>query len=323
MQKVSVIIPNYNGEQYIRTCLDSLAAQTLKEVPVIVVDNGSKDQSVQIIREEYPYVTLLELDTNYGFCRAVNEGIRAAQTEYVILLNNDVRVAEDFAEMLVQTMDADAALFSCQAKMLQMDRPELIDNAGDFYTALGWAVTRGKDMRSELFEARTSIFSACAGAAIYRRRLFEKVGYFDEKHFAYLEDVDIGYRARLAGFQNAYEPSAIVWHKGSAVTGSRHNAFKVRSAARNNLYLIYKNMPLWQFWINFPLLLTGWTVKFLFFLTKGLGGAYISGLWQGILMARKGRKVPYLAENCDNCWKIQLELWQNLRFLFRKNRRIP
>lgn len=318
MQKVSVIIPNYNGEQYIRSCLDSLRAQTMKDVPVIVVDNGSKDQSVQIIRKEYPEVKLLELDTNYGFCRAVNEGIRAAHTEYVILLNNDVRAAEDFTENLVRTMDADARLFSCQAKMLQMDRPELIDDAGDFYTALGWAVTRGKDRSKALYKTRTNIFSACAGAAIYRSRLFEKVGYFDEKHFAYLEDVDIGYRAKIAGFVNAYEPSAVVWHKGSAVTGSRYNAFKVRSAARNNLYLIYKNMPLWQFWINFPLLLAGWTVKGMFFLLKGMGPAYVSGLWQGVLLARKGQKVPYLAENFDNCWKIQLELWKNLRFLFQK-----
>lgn len=318
MQKVSVIIPNYNGEQYIRTCLDSLAEQTIKEIPVIVVDNGSKDQSVQIIREEYPHVILLELDANYGFCRAVNEGIRAARTEYVILLNNDVRAAKDFAENLVRAMEENTKLFSCQAKMLQMDRPELIDNAGDFYTAFGWAVTRGKDRAFELFETRTEIFSACAGAAIYRSRLFEKVGYFDEKHFAYLEDVDIGYRARLAGFTNAYEPSALVWHKGSAVTGSRYNAFKVRSAARNNLYLIYKNMPLWQFWINFPLLMTGWAVKGIFFLAKGMGGAYISGLWQGILLAREGQKVSYLAENFDNCWKIQWELWKNLRLLFLK-----
>lgn len=318
MQKVTVIIPNYNGEQYLRGCLDSLMEQTMGSVPVIVVDNGSKDGSLQILQEEYPQIHLVALEMNYGFCRAVNEGIRAAQTEYVILLNNDVRVAPDFAEMLTAAMDKNPHIFSCQAKMLQMDRPELIDNGGDFYTALGWAVTRGKDMSSEVCRKPGEIFSACAGAAIYRRKLFEEIGYFDEAHFAYLEDVDIGYRARIAGYINVFEPKAIVWHKGSAVTGSRHNSFKVKSAARNNLYLIYKNMPRWQILINLPLLLCGWAVKGIFFLLKGLGAAYFGGLWQGVLLSRKGEKTAFLAENFDNCWRIQWELWKNLCRVFCK-----
>lgn len=318
MQKVSVIIPNYNGEQYLRGCLDGLLGQTACGIQVIVVDNGSGDGSIRILQEEYPQVRLLALDANYGFCRAVNEGIRAAETEYVILLNNDVRVAPDFVKTLTAAMEKDPQLFSCQAKMIQMDRPELIDNAGDFYTALGWAVTRGRDRALESYEKPGMIFSACAGAAIYRRALFEEIGYFDEAHFAYLEDVDIGYRARIAGYCNAYEPAAVVWHKGSAVTGSRHNSFKVKSAARNNLYLIYKNMPHWQILINFPLLLCGWLIKGAFFSLKGLGGAYFSGLWQGIRLAAKGRKTAFLAENFDHCCRIQLELWKNLCLLFCK-----
>ena len=310
---VSVIIPNYNGKEYIRDCLDSLLAQGSGKLPVIVVDNASTDGSREIIEREYPMVRLILLKKNYGFSRAVNEGIRAADTEFVILLNNDTRVAAGFAAELLHAIRKNEKLFSCQAQMRQMDRPELIDNAGDFYCALGWAVTRGKGRKCDRYAGEERIFSSCAGAAIYRKHIFEEIGYFDEKHFAYLEDVDVCYRAQIAGYENRYAPRSVVYHKGSASTGSRYNRFKVGSAARNNLYLIYKNMPLWQIWLNLPLLLVGTFIKLLFFTAKGMGGTYLKGLWQGILLAREGEKVPYLAENFDNCWRIQLELWRNLR----------
>ncbi len=312
MADVSVIIPNYNGKQYIGECLESLRAQCQGR-PVIVVDNGSEDGSREIIQRDYPWVTLICLDKNYGFCRAVNEGIRAADTEYVILLNNDVRAADGFVEELLRAARKDRKIFSCQAQMRQMDRPDRIDNAGDFYCALGWAVSRGKDEPWEKYNRGGPIFSACAGAAIYRRAVFRQIGFFDEAHFAYLEDVDMGYRAKILGYRNLYVPGAVVWHKGSASTGARHNRFKVVCAARNNLYLIYKNMPLWQILINLPLLAVGLLIKLLFFVAKGMGGSYLKGLWQGLLLCRKGEKAAFLAENFDNCWKIQLELWKNLR----------
>lgn len=281
-------------------------------MPVIVVDNASADGSCGIIEAEYPSVRLIRLDKNYGFSRAVNEGIRAARTEFVILLNNDTRAEADFVSELLRAIRRDARIFSCQAQMRQMDEPQLLDNAGDFYCALGWALTRGKGKSCAGYLKEDAVFSACAGAAIYRKSIFEKIGYFDEKHFAYLEDVDICYRAKIAGYENRYAPRAVVYHKGSASTGSRYNRFKVGSAARNNLYLIYKNMPFWQILINLPFLLAGTLIKLLFFTAKGMGGTYLKGLWQGVLLARSGEKVPFLPENFDNCWRIQLELWKNL-----------
>lgn len=320
MQNVSVIIPNYNGKLYIRECLDSLAEQCQGKVPVIVVDNASTDDSPGIVRGEYPWVELHTFDQNYGFCKAVNQGIRSADTEFVILLNNDTKVAPDFVAQLVHAIQKDEHLFSCQAQMRQMDNPEYLDNGGDFYCALGWAVTRGKNAAWKKYNVETPIFSACAGAAIYRRKVFKKIGYFDEAHFAYLEDVDIGYRSKIAGYRNSYAPQAVVWHKGSAVTGSRYNRFKVASAARNNVYLLYKNMPRWQLLLNAPLLLAGMLIKFLFFAVKGMGLTYLRGLKNGVLLARKGEKVAFLAENFDHCWKIQLELWKNLFGFFFKRR---
>lgn len=314
MEQVTAVIPNYNGKEYLDGCLSSLEGQPCR---ILVVDNASEDGSREMVREKYPSAELICLDRNYGFCRAVNTGIRAAKTEYVLLLNSDVRAEKNLVVRLLEAMQRDGNLFSCQAQMRQMDRPELLDGAGDFYCALGWALTRGKDRRWEDFQEETFIFSSCAGAAIYQKSALQKTGLFDEAHFAYLEDVDIGYRARILGYRNRYVPQAVVWHKGSASTGSRHNRFKVKSAARNNLYMIYKNMPLWQILINLPLLLAGMAGKLLYFALRGLGSAYLSGLWQGILLARKGEKTRFLAENFDNCWKIQLELWRNLRYIIK------
>lgn len=320
MQQVTVIIPNWNGKEYIRDCLDSLLVQDLGEIPIIIVDNGSTDGSVELIQESYPKIRLIRLNKNYGFCRAVNEGIRAAKTTYVILLNNDTRVGKDFAGRLLKSVEHSGTFFSCQAKMLQMDHPEKMDDGGNYYCALGWAFARGKGRDASHYCEPAKIFSACAGAAIYRRDVFEKIGYFDERHFAYLEDVDIGYRAKIAGYENRYEPGAIVYHKGSGSSGSRYNKFKVLHSGRNNVYLIYKNMPRWQILINMPFLLAGFLIKTVFFFAKGLGFTYLQGLWQGILLAREGEKVPFLAENFDNCWKIQLELWKNMVRILRKNK---
>lgn len=320
MQNVTVVIPNFNGKAYLRDCLESLRSQSLGKVPVIVVDNGSGDGSPEEVQAHFPEVQLIRLNRNYGFSRAVNEGIRLAGTKYVVLLNNDIRADQDFLKNLMSRMESDPRIFSCQARMMQMNKPELVDDAGDFYCALGWAFARGKNRTAEAYMRDGAVFSACAGAAIYRRKVFDEIGFFDEAHFAYLEDVDVGYRARICGWKNWYEPEAVVYHKGSASSGSRYNAFKVSHASRNSIYLVYKNMARWQILINLPFLLAGCLVKFLFFLPKGLGHIYLKGLWQGILLARQGEKFQRVPENFDNCCRIQLELWGNLFRILRKNK---
>ena len=126
--------------------------------------------------------------------------------------------------------------------------------------------------------------------------------------------------AKICGYENWYEPASIVYHKGSAATGSRYNAFKVAHASRNNIYLIYKNMARWQILINLPLLFLGCVVKFLYFLPKKLGHIYLKGIWQGILLSRKGEKFDRVPENFDRCWKIQLFLWRNMIDLVLKRK---
>ena len=128
---------------------------------------------------------------------------------------------------------------------------------------------------------------------------------------AYLEDLDIGYRAKIIGYKNVYEKDAIVYHVGSGYSGSRYNEFKIRLSSRNNVYIIYKNMPLLQVILNLPLLMIGFAVKTLFFVMKGYGRAYLSGIKRGYLLCHEGRKLEYSRKNFKNYVRIQLELWGN------------
>ena len=311
MRAVSIVIPNYNGKHFLKDCLEAVFAQDIKDQEVIVVDNGSTDGSLEYL-QTFPGVRVIVLDKNYGFCRAVNEGIKAAESEYVILLNNDTEVDKGFAAELLAAIKEDEKIFSCSSKMIQFHNRELMDDAGDYYCALGWAFGRGKGDSVEKYQDSKDIFAACAGAAIYRKKMLESLGYFDEKHFAYLEDIDIGYRARIHGYRNVFAPKAIVYHVGSGFSGSTHNAFKVKLSSRNNVYLAYKNMPFLQIILNIPFLLLGHGIKWLFFLKKGLGKEYAMGLREGFVLCKEGKKVRFLWKNLPNYGVIQLELWLNM-----------
>lgn len=312
MMEASVIIPNYNGAEFIKECIDSLKLQEYKDFEIIVVDNGSKDDSADLVEREYPGIRLKRLDQNYGFSRAVNEGLRMSEAPFVILLNSDTRVEAGFVGALVSAIKSDESVFSVASKMIQMKRPDKLDGAGDLYSAFGWAYARGKGRSSEGYTKTAKVFSACGGAAIYRRSILDEIGWFDEFHFAYLEDTDIGYRARIMGYKNIYCPEAKVYHVGSGATGSRYNDFKIRISARNNMYVIMKNMPVLQIVVNLPFLLLGFTIKALFFILIGHGRAYLSGLKRGYILCRDARKFPYSSRNLKNYFVIQLELWLNL-----------
>ena len=318
MREVSIVIPNYNGKHFLEDCLKAVFAQDIKDQEVIVVDNGSTDGSLEYLNA-YPEVRTIAMDKNYGFCGAVNAGIKAAESEYVILLNNDTEVEKDFAKELLKAIKSDEKIFSCSSKMVQFQDRTRVDDAGDYYCALGWAFGRGKNGLVENYENPVEIFASCAGAAIYRKKMLETVGYFDENHFAYLEDIDLGYRARIHGYKNVYAPKAVVYHVGSGFSGSTHNAFKVKLSSRNSVYLAYKNMPLLQLILNSPFLLAGHAVKWLFFLMKGLGREYVQGVREGITLCKKDKKVRFLWKNLPNYVRIQWELWLNMARRLKKN----
>lgn len=287
--RTTVIIPNYNGLKFMEDCLASLEKQTVRDFKLLVVDNGSTDGSVEWLRERQ--IPTIFLPTNTGFSGAVNAGIRAADTPYVILLNNDTTVDSRYVEMLEKAIGKSEKIFSVSPQVIQMYHPELMDDAGDMYSVLGWAYQRGVGQPVGRYERPVKVFSACAAAAIYRRKVFEEMGDFDEMHFAYLEDIDVGYRAKLYGYENIYCPYAKVLHVGSGTSGSKYNSFKVKLAARNNVYLNYKNMPALQILINLPFLAAGTVVKYLFFVKKGFGKDYLDGLKEGFCTVGKCRKV--------------------------------
>lgn len=315
MARTTVVIPNYQGIKYIEACLASLYQGTV--IPdVILVDNNSGDGSLSLVKEKFPQVQVIEFTCNTGFCKAVNAGIKAAKTEFVLLLNNDTVVDQNMVKELEASLDRHPKAFSSGAKMISLYDQNKLDGAGDFYCALGWGFSRGKDKPADAFSHPARTFSACAGAAIYRREIFEKIGYFDENHYAYLEDIDIGYRANIYGYHNRYEPEAKVFHAGSAASGSRYNVFKVNQSARNNVYLIYKNMPFLQFLINLPFLAIGFGIKYMFFSRKGMGGDYHRAFKDGLALCKtiEGRKnkVKFSLKNLKNYFWIQIQLWFNM-----------
>lgn len=273
---VSIIIPNWNGARFLPGCLDSVWDQAAPDTEIIVVDNGSTDESLEILAK-YPEITVIRNAENLGFAAAVNQGIFAMRGRYAVLLNNDTVVQPGWLKALVTVMEAHPRAFSAASLMLRMDETGAVDDAGDNYTILGWGYKRrdGKPACEEKKSRR--VFSSCGGAAIYRRKTLEAIGGMDEAFFAYMEDMDLGWRAILRGRENRYCPEARVLHIGSATSGSKYNDFKVRLAARNNLLILYKNMPVWTGILLSPFLLIGFLVKWLFFTAKGFGRAYRQG----------------------------------------------
>lgn len=314
MLLASVVIPNYNGKEYLKACLDSLPKGESYEI--IVVDNGSSDGSAAMVEQEFPGVCLIRNDCNEGFDAAVNAGIRKASAEYVILLNNDTTVDESFLQALVDGLDRHPECFSASSCMVTMKDPEILDDTGDYYCVLGWAFTLKKGKKRSTRCREQKCFAACGGASIYRKKVFDRIGLFDENHFAYLEDIDIGFRAQIAGYRNIYIPEAVCRHVGSGFSGSRYNSFKIKLSAQNSIYLIYKNMPLLMLLINLPFLLVGHLVKFVFFLLKGHAGDYLAGIGKGFRLSfsRQGRakKVPFRWRHLGQYCRIQWNLWVNL-----------
>ena len=306
--KVTIVIPNYNGKHFMEPCLSSLSEQTYKNFHILVVDNASSDGSIEYMEENYPDIELIKLQKNFGFSKAVNIGIQHSRTPYVILLNNDTTVDTRYVEEMVKAIEKSPKIFSVSSKMIQMYHPELIDSAGDLYTLSGWGVCRGCGRPVSNYTKYDEIFTACAGAAIYRRSVFDEIGYFDENHFAYLEDIDIGYRARIYGYYNMYCPTALVYHVGSGTSGSKYNSFKVKLAARNNLYLNYKNMPALQLVLNFIPLAIGYFVKYLFFCKIGFGKDYKEGFIEGLQTAKLQKKVKFQFKHLGNYLVIEIDL---------------
>jgi GT2 family glycosyltransferase len=237
----SVIIPNWNGARFLPTCLDALRRQTYPRFEVLVVDNASTDGSVALMERDYPEVRLVKLPTNRGLTGGVNAGIQAARGEILALLNNDTEADPHWLSELVRALEADPQAGLAASKMLLFERRDVIHSAGDFYGLDGLPGNRGVWQKDEgQFDGPRRVFGACGGAAAYRREMLEEIGLFDEEFFMYCEDVDLAWRAQIAGYPCAFAPRAIVYHRLSATGGGRIASFYT---GRNTIYVIAKDVP--------------------------------------------------------------------------------
>ncbi|MGE3542177.1 MAG: glycosyltransferase family 2 protein [Candidatus Tectimicrobiota bacterium] len=260
--KTVVIIPNWNGRDLLIPCLDSLLTQSERDFTVTVVDNGSTDGSCELIRHRYPTVHVIARDRNYGFTGGTNPGMQDAiahGAQYVALLNNDAIADQHWLRYLVTTADQYPQLGCITSKILQAQEARTIDSTGDFYSIWGLPFPRGRDevdsgqYDTALYQA---VFTGSGGASLFRTHMLREIGLFDQDFFAYYEDVDLGFRSQLAGWQAAYEPRAVVYHRMHA-TSARLPHFMRYHSHKNALYVYHKNMPARLWWKYLPYFLGG------------------------------------------------------------------
>ncbi len=243
MPLINIIIPNLNGKNLLPICLDSLRKQTFKNFDITVVDNASTDGSVELLRDRYPEVRVLGLDKNHGFALPVNRGIEATGGEFVALLNNDVEVDPKWLEELYRALVEHPEVGSCQPKLFWYRDRKKINvlgirmNMDGEVESIGWGeIDQGQ------YEEMKYVFGVNAGAALYKRKLFEDIGLFDEIFFASFEDVDLSFRAQLAGYKALYVPPAIAYHRvGETIRRRRY--FVTYLNSRNKILFFWKNMP--------------------------------------------------------------------------------
>lgn len=318
--KVSVVTPNYNGERFLKTFLNSLNEDSQYIGEVIIVDNGSTDGSLDYLKSnsfDFPLV-LIENKENVGFSPAVNQGIRKAKNNLIFSINNDTEIKKGSIKSLIDLITSSDDIFSVQAKMLQYTNKNLIDDVGDEYNLLAWTKKVGENHESSEYNEVKDIFSSCAGAAMYNKSILNEIGLFDDNFFAYMEDVDLAIRSKINGYRNLLCPNAIVYHIGSATSGSRYNEFKVKLAARNNVWVVYKNLPIPLKIVNFVFLFLGFLIKYIFFCKKGFGSTYLAGIREGLSCRNKIEKVKFESKNTKNYFKMEFRLIINtIKFLKR------
>jgi hypothetical protein len=239
---VSIMVLNWNGKCLLEECLLALGKQTYPTLEVIFVDNGSTDGSVDFVVEHFPLIRVVKLYKNYGFAGGNSKGLGFCNGEFIVLLNNDTHVDEKWLENLVIPMIKDSSVGICASKLI-VESTGRIDSAGDTLTTWGVGFKRGCGEEQNLYLDEQYIFGACAAAALYRKTLFEDVGFLDEDFFFNDEDTDLNFRAQLAGWKCVFIPSALVSHKVNATIGNLSD-LHVYYHVRNLEFLWLKNMPI-------------------------------------------------------------------------------
>lgn len=307
---IAVIIVNRNSGELLNKCIAALKKQQFHIGELIVVDNASTDSSATGLEQYFPDIKVIRHDKNIGFAAANNHGVKSVlYSEWIALLNPDAFPEPDWLSNLMSAVRKypEYSFFGC--RMLKADMPQVLDGAGDDYhfSGLVWRLGHGYKADNNYTDAR-EVFSACAAAALYQRNAFLEVGGFDEDFFCYIEDVDLGFRLRLAGYRCLYVPEAVVRHIGSAITG-KHSDFSIYHAHRNLMWTYVKNMPspLFYFFLPSHILLN--IISLLWFSVQG----HAAIIWKAKLDAFRGlpkmwRKRSQIQskkkENCLGLWRV-------------------
>lgn len=281
--KIAVIIPNWKGRDRLAACLDSLQTQAVA-ADIIVVDNGSHDGSAEFIRGRYPKVILLENPKNLGFAGGVNTGLRYALEKdysYAALLNNDAVAGRNWLKYLVDFLEKQKSAGIVTSKILAGDSKHL-DSTGEAYSIWGLPYARGRDeSKLDKHDGQTWVFGASGGASLYRIKMLKRIGLFDEDFFAYYEDVDLSFRAQLAGWKIGYEPKATVVHQIGATSASL-KGFTTYQTVKNLPWLMWKNVPRPMLWKVLPRLYLAYTS----FIFRALSKGQVWPVLKGVLMTK-------------------------------------
>jgi len=283
--RVSVIIVNWNGERFLERCLLALMAQTVRPYEIILVDNASTDRSLEIARQ-FPSVRLITPGKNTGFAQGNNLAIAAASKEcqWIALINPDAFAEPRWLEALLLAAESNRGFDVFASKLINAGNPTLLDGAGDAYHVSGLVWRMGHGMRVPAdTEGDREIFSACAAAALYRRSALHEIGGFDEDYFCYVEDVDLGFRLRLAGYRCLYVPRSVAHHVGSGTTGGQHGDFALYHGHRNLVWTFVKDMPGYLFWLLLPLHVLLNLFSIFWFALRGQGAAVVRAKWDAVL----------------------------------------
>lgn len=318
---VTFVVLNWNGRAFLEVVLPSIFAQTAQGYQVHVVDDASTDDSREYVELEWPAVRFFAHTENLGLTGNMNRAISSATSTYVALLNNDLELDPDWLREMRTALEAHPQAAAADCKMLDYHRREHLDGAGD---ELNWAMLPGRRGSGELDQGRydepQEVFSVCCGAALFRRSAFDDVGPFDGDLFAYYEDVDWGFRARLLGYSARYVPTAIAFHMGSATMNQSPGRWS-HLFPRNQIYVVVKNLPgrlALRWW---PRILVSELVWLRVDARNGLGLRHLKGWWQAVgmlpLALRKRRAIQAARSVSDEELAAAMTaapgLWESLR----------
>ncbi len=253
--KIAIVILSWNGKELFDTFLPSVIQYSNSEnIEIIIADNGSTDKSVEHLKRFYPSINIIELKKNYGFAEGYNQALKHVDAEYLILLNSDVQVTENWIEPCIQLFDADEKLAAIQPKILSYNKPKYFEYAGaagGFIDKYGYPFCRGRILNrveedTGQYNQPSLIFWATGACMFVRAKAYKTAGGFDGDFWAHMEEIDLCWRLKNQGYKIAYEPKSVVYHLGGG-TLSYGSPKKIYLNFRNNLYMLFKNLPKHQF----------------------------------------------------------------------------